>query len=950
MQYRESTRMIGLLAAGALLVLPIDGSMKAEAQATAESAPEMSYSTALSYAEYRALYADAPCPEQEVVVDITRHEGGQDVTVTDEAGDRAGVLTGDEDIVSWMISVPQTGWYQLQLDYHTRETKGASIEREIQIDGQLPFSQAASITLFRVWQGSASTDGQNGGRFEQDKNGNELVPLQKEQASWVTADLRDTFGYTEEPLRFYFTQGNHKLTLVSKREPAIIGGIRLYQVPDVPTYAEYRQQYADAAVIDDYIQIIQAELAVRKSDPVLVPTTDRTSAATQPSDPAKIRLNTIGGANWASNGQWIEWEIEVPQTGLYRLAIKYRQNFLSGMTANRKLLLDGEVPFREAQTLEFPYNRSWKSKLLGDGEQDYFLYLEGGKTHTLRLECSLGDSAPLLESAQGIVEELNDAYRKLVMYVGSDPDVNRDYKVDKVLPEVMEAFGRNLERLETLSDDLVAFSGARGDANVVLDNLVDMLRRMQKDARDIPSMMATFRDNIGALGTWILTQSRQALEIDYFTLLGADTSPEKETAGFFASLWFQVKAFFASFTQDYSMMMGDASQQAVEVWVTTGRDQAQVIKTLISNYFTPEKGIGVNLKLVSGQLLMATVAGTGPDVSLMHTSTDVMNFALRSAVQELNGYEGFDETMTLFKESARMPLSWDGKTYGLPETQSFPVMFYRTDVLSELGLALPRTWTELYQVIGELQKNNLQFGLPAGMTGYGMMLYQNGGQFYTDDGSATGLFSVEAVETFKNWTRMYTNYSLPLEYDAANRFRSGEMPLLIADYTLYNTLSVSAPEIKGVWGFSTVPGVETEEGINRSVASTVTGCILLKQSEKKEAAWEFMKWWVSTATQVEYGKNLESVLGAAARYPTANTQAIVQLPWKTADYRVIADQWEYAKGIPEVPGAYFTSRHIDNAFRRVINYREDEREVIEDYAKVINDEILYKRKELGLDN
>ena len=691
-------------------------------------------------------------------------------------------------------------------------------------------------------------------------------------------------------------------------------------------------------------------MAVRKSDPVLVPITDRTSAATQPSDPAKIRLNSIGGSNWASVGQWIEWEFEVPESGFYCIAIKYRQNFLSGMTANRRLLLDGNVPFVEAQSLEFPYGRSWEYKFLSDEEQEFSLYLEAGMKHTLRLECCLGDSASLLDSAQTIVEDLNDAYRQLIMYVGGDPDINRDYKVDEVLPEVMVSFKTNLDKLEILSDELIDYSGARGDANVVLDNLMDMLRRMLKDARDIPAMMTTFRDNVGALGTWILTQSRQALEIDYFAVLGMNTEPEKVNAGFFESLWFHVQAFFASFTQDYSMLMGERTQETIEVWVTTGRDQAQVIKTLISNKFTPGTGIGVNLKLVSGQLLMATVAGTGPDVSLMHSSTDVMNFALRSAVQELNDYKDFDKTMTLFKESATMPMSWAGKTYALPETQSFPVMFYRTDVLSELGLKLPNTWTELYQVIGELQKNNLQFGMPIGITGYGMMLYQNGGQFYSDDGSSTGLFRVEAVETFKEWTRMYTNYGLPLEYDAANRFRSGEMPLLVADYTLYNTLAVSAPEIKGVWGFSIVPGIENEGAIDRSVASSVTGCIMLKQSEKKDASWEFMKWWTSTETQVEYGKNLESVLGAAARYPTANVQAIEQLPWKTSDYHTIEDQREFARGIPEVPGAYFTSRHIDNAFRRVINYGEDEREVINDYAKIIDEEIQYKRQELGLDN
>lgn len=951
MKHKAYIRVTALMSAIVMLILQFNLMAAAQENNISQAPLDASVENAsvVSYVEYKKQHSSSFCPNQEIVVNIAENDGGTMISLSEEVGGGRGVLSKDDERVTWKFIIPETGWYNLQLKYHTQETKGSSIEREILIDGSLPFSEAASVTLFRVW-GGYSGDKAGERTFEKDKNGNELVPSQKEVSTWVTAMVQDVTGYSDEPLQFYLTQGEHTLSFVSKREPLIIGEICFRQKLTIPTYAEYRNQYSGAKEITDYIQLIQAEKAIRKSEPVLVPITDRTSAATQPSDPAKIQLNTIGGSNWASTGQWIEWEIEVPESGFYRFAIKYRQNFLSGMTANRRLLLDGNVPFKEVQALEFPYDRAWKSKILSDDKQEYFLYLEAGVKHTLRLECCLGESASLLDLAQTIVEDLNDAYRQLIMYVGGDPDVNRDYKVDEALPDVIKSFETNLEKLKILSDELIAYSGERGDANVVLDNLIDMLNRMLKDARDIPAMMSTFRDNIGALGTWILTQSRQALEIDYFSILGTQTEPYKTNANFFESLWFHIKAFFASFTQDYSMLMGDGTQETIEVWVTTGRDQAQVIKTLVSNYFTPSSGIGVNLKLVSGQLLMATVAGTGPDVSLMHPSADVMNFALRSALQELNEYPDFENTMSLFKESAKMPISWDGKTYALPETQSFPVMFYRTDVLSELNLTLPNTWDELYHVIGELQKNNLQFGMPAGMTGYGMMLYQKGGQFYSDDGSTTGLFSIEAVETFKEWTRLYTNYGLPLEYDAANRFRSGEMPLLIADYTLYNTLSVSAPEIKGVWNFSAVPGIEKDGVIDRSVASAVSGCIMMKQSDKKDAAWEFMKWWVSTETQVEYGKNLESVLGASARYPTANVHAITQLPWKTSDYRTIEKQWEFAKGIPEVPGAYFTSRHIDNAFRRVINYGEDEREVINDYAKIIDEEIRYKRQELGLDN
>ena len=38
--------------------------------------------------------------------------------------------------------------------------------------------------------------------------------------------------------------------------------------------------------------------------------------------------------------------------------------------------------------------------------------------------------------------------------------------------------------------------------------------------------------------------------------------------------------------------------------------------------------------------------------------------------------------------------------------------FYRKDILSELGLNIPRTWEDVMEVIPELQKRNMNFGLP----------------------------------------------------------------------------------------------------------------------------------------------------------------------------------------------------------------------------------------------
>ena len=118
--------------------------------------------------------------------------------------------------------------------------------------------------------------------------------------------------------------------------------------------------------------------------------------------------------------------------------------------------------------------------------------------------------------------------------------------------------------------------------------------------------------------------------------------------------------------------------------------------------------------------------------------------------------------------------------------------------------------------------------------------------------------------------------------------------------------------------------------------------------EKKQKAWEFMKWWADTDTQVRFGREIEALLGSSARYATANINAFSQLAWSADDIEVLMEQWQQTVGIREVPGGYYTGRHITNALRKVIIDKDDPRETIIDYVIKINEEITKKRNEFGL--
>ena len=162
-------------------------------------------------------------------------------------------------------------------------------------------------------------------------------------------------------------------------------------------------------------------------------------------------------------------------------------------------------------------------------------------------------------------------------------------------------------------------------------------------------------------------------------------------------------------------------------------------------------------------------------------------------------------------------------------------------------------------------------------------------------------------------------------------------------------LSVAAPEITGRWEMSEIPGMLKEDGtIDNSSAGGGTGCVILKDSQNVEKAWEFLKWWTGAEVQGDFGVELESILGAAGRYSPANVEALYRIPWSKSQYDAIMEQWKHVKGLREVPGSYMTSRFVDFAFRDAVNSSIDPDESIRDAVKQINEEIKVRRKEFGL--
>jgi ABC-type glycerol-3-phosphate transport system substrate-binding protein len=791
-----------------------------------------------------------------------------------------------------------------------------------------------------------------------------MRPTQVEQHRWTEEIIRDAMGTYNEPLAFYFQRGYNTIAFVSLREPMQIRHLRIFQAPQVLPYSEtsaLREEMTQPSVSQIDTISVQGEAAVRKSSPMLAPGADTSGPGVYPYSARYIRINHIGGLSWSEPGSWIEWEIYVPVAGLYSIAMNVRQNFHRGANSFRRITINGEIQFSEMEAVPFPFANNWRVDTLG-GDNPFLFYFEEG-INVIRMEAVLGEYAPYLREIQEIVINLNSLYRQIVMHTGLTPDIFRDYELNRRLPHLADELRYERIRLERIHASLVAMSPGRGDRDAMIRSVAQLLTRLYDDVEGIPRRINDFRINIGSLGTWMMLVRGQSLAVDVIYILPYDASTPSNGRSWWRQIWHEIRTLFLSFVIDFNTI-GTADEygvvREVEVWLGTGRDQANVISRMISDTFTPDTGIGVTLNLVDiNTLLPATVARQGPDVTLSVGNALPMDFGLRGAVADISGMPYFDEVASRFHPAAMTPFTFEGQTFALPETMTYAMLFYRKDILHEIGLTPPDNWDEVRSAIAHLSQFHMEFGIPVAawdamiditdMT-YMMFLFQQGGSLYNEDATRSALDTDIALNAFRDFTRFFTDYNLPREYDFINRFRTGEMPIAIADFTHYNILQVFAPEIRGLWGFRPVPGTYRADGtFSRAVPTGGTSVVMMEQAADPLASWEFMKWWTSAETQTQFGREMEALMGSAARHPTANIEAFTDMAWPIADYNNLIAARYYVQGIPQVPGGYFTPRQIRNAFFTTVELQNiGPREALTDFTRFINDEIRFKRREFGL--
>ncbi|URN92506.1 MAG: extracellular solute-binding protein [Candidatus Pristimantibacillus lignocellulolyticus] len=869
-------------------------------------------------------------------------------------------LQDEKSWVEYEVTILTDGFYQIGMDYYALEGKRSGLVRSIQVDGGYPFYQAKQVEFQRMWQ--------EYGEPWYDNQDNEYNPKREEVFGWQYRDFIDAEAKVAEGFRFFLSKGTHTIRIEAIREPGAIGQLHIYAPKAVSNYAEVSETYANNGYKETtgFNLKFQAELSTLRSDPTLKRIEDR-EPDTEPFSSSSKILNSFGGLSWRDGGQWAEWEIEVPESGLYNIGARFGQWFLNGFPVQRKIYINGELPFKEMNSVPFPYKQEWQiSNLSQSNEEDYLFYLEKG-TNTIRMEVQVGELGEVLELVSDTSQKMSLLTREVIRVTGTNPDPNADWKLERNIPNI-------IERLETMAwniDDaitlLTLFGVEEGSSELsTLYEARGVLVDMSKDTRSIPARLLQFRELQSALGLWVNNLSKQSLLLDYLIVKSPDQAWPRPAAPIIVRVGTSISDLALTFTNNYGGVgtVYDADEEVLDVWIARGRDWADIIKQMIDEDFTPESGIKVNVNVIPANqmqlLMLANTSGLAPDVALGVEGEVPIDFAVRNALVDLGSFDDYEEVAARFRPGALIPYKYDGGNFALPENQNFFMLFYRKDIMAELGYSedeMPETWDDVMELIPILQQNGMDFFYPHAINDtkqaineFAPFLFQNGGDFYTENGSKSALDSPEALKAMKLWTGLFTNYKIEKQADFYNRFRSGEMPIGVADYSTYILLSTAAPELTGWWGMKPMPGIKQENGeINRSTGGLAQTGIIFKSSDRQTEAWEFLKWWTSADAQERFGSELEALLGVEARWNTANVEALQRLPWQAQDIEAILEQWEWFREREVVLGGYYTTRYIANMWNEIVLSGRIVRESVEDGVKEIDKELSKKREEFGLD-
>lgn len=855
------------------------------------------------------------------------------------------------DRIEAVFEVEQAGDYTISMDVLAGEDVATAPEGILMINGQLPSADVPRL-VFPVFYQNTSDE------FPLDRFGRQILIPRQRLMQWSAMPLRDVNYGRRLPVAVYLSAGTHSISLTLTKESLYLGSVYIEPQLELPTYATYREGHSVADTSQVMIEL-QAELPGFQDNTAIRPINSR-SLSVSPYDTYRLLLNTLGGESWQRSGATVYYRFNVPQDGYYHITLRALQNYKNNFTVFRRIRINGAVPFAELNEVAFPYAPEWLNVTLGN-DQPFRIYLTRGE-NVLSIEATHSPYGAAIENIQRVLAQINQLSLEIIRLTGNQLDRYKEWVLSDYIPDIQPRLLAVVEELRSDKEQLDQLNqGRASQESLSFQIAIDNLAFLASDVDRIPRFMGRLSQgpNSAALRLSALQTSleTQPLALDKIFIHSPDMTPPEVQISPLKSFWEGVRRFWFSFRAD-PYHIGGADVDELEVWVNRPRQYVDLLQTLTDQHFTPQTGIRVKFAIMpdEARLVLANAAGIQPDVALGVSTHIPYELAIRNALMDLRTFEDFDEFIRIYSPGALLGYIINDSVYAIPETQDFWVTFYRRDILESLGLPVPTTWKEVLEILPELQRAGMNYNTPlsggGGHKGFlftAPFLFNHGAQLYSPDGLSSGLGSEEAIRAVRFMSEIFTIYGMPLATTSFyESFRQGSLPIGIANFTTYLQLTVAAPEIRGLWGIDLYPATVLPDGrYKRYATGSAQTSIMFAATDQPEEAWQFLKWWMSTPTQVEFQQQLVVNFGREFLWNSANVEAFQRLPIPEEHKAVILEQWQWMQEPVRLPGSYMQERELSNAWNRIVFDGVNPRLAIDAAIRTTNREITRKMEEFG---
>lgn len=842
----------------------------------------------------------------------------------------------------------QSGRYQWLLEYRPVHTAVAMDNTVLLQVNDTEYH----TTLSTLWR-----DAQRG---LTDRSGNDVLPEQTVTEDFCRGLLLDNSGIDKAALTIELPAAPVRFTLHIQVQDVEIRRIWLVPEAALPTYQDTVAGQTVTAGKDRIC--IEAEQYALKSDSYIRASNVQKSVVT-PYDTYKKRLNVLSGDAWNTAGQKVLWEFSVENAGWYRFGAAYQQPSNTNLPVYRRIEVDGRVPFAEWEAYPFSSTGSNRFKTAAwqaDGA-DAWVYLDAGM-HTVALTVSVGALEQAYTDILTLIREINALGSQLLKLTAGESDANRTWDMDAYMPQAQSDIYSFAERMDAIYAKLAELTQGEPVFADDLKYAAELTRKLADDKKAIPNNTDMLCRGDNSATTYLIQVinniTAQSISLDKLYIYG-ETQPQAEKTGFFRSVWESLKRFFYSFTpaaiaEDYGVAENAADQ--LTVWVGQTPMCVNILQQMVDATYNKEHNTNIQLVVMPSEqkLILANAVGNNPD--LVISSVAPYKYAIRGAAKNLLEYDDFLDVYTKdYSLESLVPMYYNGGVYGVNETRSFSVLFYRKDTLATLGLSVPETWDDVRAMMPVLLRNSMNFSLPtSGGGAYSIgavapFVLQNNGQIYADDGLSVAIDSENTLTALQEITDFYKIYGVQQSVASFfNSFRYNQIPIGIAGYDFYLQLSMAAPELKGLWDIALVPGTRQEDGsIRRDYGCNGSASMIFANSDKQTEAWDFLKWWLSSETQTEYSRRRQVGYGANYLWNSANRTAFESLPFSAEHKAVIREQFLQQQEVVEHPASYIVAREIGNVWNQVVISNSSLVDSVNSATILCNREFKRKLQEFG---